>query len=105
RVRIVEGAAGNRALRAGVFVFKNRIGEPRVRWITESFADGPTIIRPGDAVVDLFPGTQTDVVDEHATGAGLESEGKRIPQTHRPDRTIVSSRLIEERVISRNNAG
>ena len=101
---VIKSAACDCAIDAGVLVNKNRVREIRVRWIAESFADGPTIIRPRYTVVNLLPRAQTDIVDEHPAGTGLKSEGKRIAQSECPDRSIVSSGLIKERIIGRNSA-
>src|SRR6185437_3931426 len=104
-LRVIKSATRDRTIHTRVCVKEDRIREARVGRTAGTFADGPTIIRTRDTVVDLFPGALTDIVDEHTTRAGLECERKRIAQTERPDRTIVSSRLIEKRVVSRNSAG
>ena len=55
-----------------VCVSKDRIAEIWIRRIAESFASGPTIVRPGDTVVDLFPRVLADIVDEHSSDARLK---------------------------------
>ena len=45
-----------------------------------------------------------DVVDVHATGAGLETEGERIAQAVRPDRLRKPGLRAVERVVGRNRA-
>src|SRR5437016_6196913 len=65
----------------------------------------PAVVRSHAAVVDFLPGTLPDVVDEHATGAALETEGEGIAQAERPDRAIVTGRGGEERIARRDRSG
>src|ERR1700754_1327506 len=85
-----------------MLVRKQRRPESRIR--CGAFCGGPTVIRTGDAVVDLFPGVLTNVVDEQASGAGLKRERKRIAQAECPDRSIRTRCCVEEGVVVWNRA-
>ena len=59
----------------------------------------PTVIRAGNAQVDLFPCAVADVVDEDLARARLHAEPVGIAQTERPDRAIQARGRGEERVV------
>src|SRR5205823_7409127 len=95
-----NGAAGGIA--GPVAVEVDRAAE---RWIARrTFGCRPAVVRTGNAVVDFFPGRLTNIIDEQAGRAWLKSEGKRVAEAKRPDRSIASSGAIVERVVSRDGA-
>src|SRR5207237_5680345 len=90
-LRIVEraaddGAACGRARRMIIDV--ERVAIVGVRRRAKTFAVRPTIIRAGDAFVDLLRSVLSHVVDKEATRACLEAERERVAQTDGPDRAI-----------------
>ena len=103
--RVIESAADNGSaggIGGPVAVEVDRAAE---RWITRgTFGCRPAVVRTSDAVVDFFPGRLANIIDKQAGRARLKSEGERIAEAKRPDRAIVSSRGIVERVVGGNGA-
>src|SRR5438105_826351 len=105
RQRVIESAADNGAagrIACPVAVEVDRAAE---RWIARRpFCCWPAVVRPANAIVDLFPGRLADIIDEHAGCAWLKSESERIAKAKHPDRAIISSRGIVERIVGRDGA-
>src|SRR5438552_17759491 len=82
-------------------VLKKWISKVSIRGRTHSFTNTPSVIRSRDAVVDLFPGVLTHVVNKHSAGPGLKLEGEGVAQAECPD-FLPGTGSIEERIISGN---
>ena len=94
--RVIESAANDGAADI-VLVEVDRASE---RWVVgRSFRYRPAIVWTSNTVVDFLIGRLADIVDEHAARARLKGEGKRIAEPKCPDRPIVPSRAIIERII------
>src|SRR5438105_2742478 len=74
-------------------------------WIAgRTFGGRPTVVRTGNAVVDLFPGGLANIIDEEASRAWLKSEGEGIAQAKRPDGAIVSRGGIVKWIVGGDGA-
>src|SRR5690606_28334445 len=65
---------------------------------------GPAVVRAGLALVDLLESLPADIVHVEAPGATLEREREGVSEAQSPDRAILSSRLLDERIVRRNRA-
>src|SRR5687767_7138480 len=79
-------------------------GRDKARVARWAFRGGPTVVRSRYAVVDFFPRAGTDVVDEDATGVGVNAESERIAQAESPDGAVLAGGRREERVVRRDGA-
>src|SRR6185295_2474772 len=79
-------------------------GRPEIWICRRSFGGGPTIVGSGDAIVDLFPGTLTDIVDKHPPCVWLKREGERVTQSHGPDGPVKSGSCIEKGIVGWDGA-
>jgi hypothetical protein len=70
----------------------------KLRVVGIALGCGPTVIRAGNAIVDLFKRALPNIVDEHSSGAGLKRECKGIAQPKGPNRAVISGRLTIIRV-------
>ncbi len=95
--RRVERAAHDRAGPGRMSVAVSWRIEARIRG--RSFGVGPSVVRSGPALVDLFLRALADVVDEHRRAGRIEGERERVAQTDRPDRAIDAGRRAEERIV------
>src|SRR5688500_2968476 len=84
---VVEIAAGNGTAGDGAGVVLVGVEGGGVGGVVGgAFGGGPAEVGGGGALVDLFPGRFADVVDEHASSAGLEGEGEGVAEAFGPDR-------------------
>src|SRR6266404_5974035 len=101
--RVVEGAACYGAAFA-VRILKDRVTEAGVGRVARSFAIRPAVVRPGDAIIDFFPGILADIVDEDPAGSGLNGKREWIAKAKGPDGAIRARGGGKERIVTRNGA-
>src|ERR1044072_8818402 len=88
---VVKGAAHDRTPLA-VSVGEERIPVAWVGRRTKPFANTPSIVGAGDAIVDLFEGAFSYIIDKEPARPRLKAEGEGVAQTDGPDGAIVAGR-------------
>src|SRR5262249_27712006 len=100
----IDKASGDGGITPAVRVRKDRGGCSGDAAIP--LLQGPAIVRASDPEVHFLDGgagvVTPDVADIHTARDRIDRHAERIPQAVRPDRILVGTRAVVERIVSRN---
>ena len=85
-------------------VTKDRTAVARIERIAAALTGGPTVIGARNSFENCLPAAVTDVVNENAARAWLDSERERIAQAQRPGGTVDTGGRAIKGVVRRNRA-